>query len=163
MQTGLFSRVGRLGPVILPFLLVVVGCGSGKDAMEKRLSSLQEEVTRLQNTNDRLAERMQALEIQGFAAHAAAKEEAKALGPEDTRVVRPPLKVVKVAPGDGPIRDEGAGPDAEATPEDSGEARPVLRDHGGPPTPAWAKRRAKPRSMGQNQSGTGARKNPQGT
>lgn len=163
MQTGLFSRVGRFGPVFLPFLLFVVGCGGGKDMMEKRLSSLQEEVTRLQNTNDRLAERLQALEIQGFAAHAAAKSEEKALGPEDTRVVRPPLKVVKVEPGDSPIREEGAAPEAEAAPEDGGEARPVLRDHGTPPAPPWAKARARARSMGQNQSGTAARKNPQGT
>ncbi len=50
--------------VALPLALFAVACGGGRDNLEKRLSSLQEDVTRLQNTNDRLSERLQAIEIQ---------------------------------------------------------------------------------------------------
>ncbi len=92
--------------------------------MEKRVSGLQEEVTRLQNSGDRLAERLQALEISALQARPTRAEEAKK---GEERVVRPPLKVVHVGPGDSaPAEDEAL---AAQDPEESGP-RPVLRDHG---------------------------------
>lgn len=127
--------------------------------MEKRLSSLQEEVTRLQNANDRLAERLQAVEIRGLRSP---EEKERAIAPEDTRVVRPQLRVVKVTPGSS-AEPEPATPEPEPAAEEEKGSRPVLRDHGAPPLPPWAKPRATAGGMGQNRAGAPVRKNPQGT
>jgi hypothetical protein len=160
MQTRFSGPRGHFFLVLAPLCLIFAGCGgSSRDAMEKRLSSLQEEVTHLQNSNDRLAERLQALEIQGLKAGSSpAKAEVE---PEDTRVVRPQLRVVKVGPA-GEERAEDAPPAAEAVADESNEPRPVIKDHGAPPLPPWAKARARTGAMGQTRSGA-VRKNPQGT
>lgn len=114
--------------------LAALGCGSGKDALEKRVASLQEELVAVQNSNDRLAERLAALEIRqaqspaparARAAAPAASDEAEA--PEGQDVIeRPPLKVVRLAPGS---QAQGAGTDPAEESEDSAP-RPVIRDLG---------------------------------
>jgi hypothetical protein len=159
MQTRFSGPRGHFFLVLAPLCLIFAGCGgSGRDAMEKRLSSLQDEVTHLQNANDRLAERLQAIEIQGLRAHS---ERAKAeVEPEDTRVVRPQLRVVKVGPGGEQRAEEPAPPEPVA--EENDGPRPVIKDHGAPPVPPWAKARARSKAMGQTRSGA-VRKNPQGT
>lgn len=155
--------------MIFPCLLAVAGCGgSEKDAMQKRLSGLTEQMTRLENVNDRLAERVQALEIQAMNARTAASAPAAAAAPEDTRVLRPQLRVVKVGPPGSAeaAAAEGAeepGPVEAAAAEPEPKNRPMLRDHGKPPAPAWAKPRANTGAMGQNRGGAPVRKNPQGT
>jgi len=161
MQTRFTGPRGHFFLVLAPLCLIFAGCGgSGRDAMEKRLSSLQEEVTHLQNSNDRLAERLQALEIQGLKAHSApAKAEVE---PEDTRVVRPQLRVVKVGPTGDERAEQAPAPEPETMAEESNEPRPVIKDHGTPPLPPWAKARARAGAMGQTRSGA-VRKNPQGT
>jgi hypothetical protein len=141
--------------------LTVAGCGgSNKESLEKKVRGLQDEVTRLQNSQDRVAERLQSLEIQTLrekpaAAGATAKEESNA-------IVRPPLKVVKLTPGTASGSNEAAPPAmAEAAPEDDGAVRPVLRDYGEKPKP-WQKAPGKPAAtstrapaprLGQNDSG----------
>ncbi|MBE7485032.1 MAG: hypothetical protein HS104_34320 [Polyangiaceae bacterium] len=165
---SLLSQVRRraLGAALLPCALFAVACGGGnKETLEKRVANLQEELTRVQNTNDRLAERVQALEIVGMrapkAAPEAAPEAAPAAEPGSERVARPTLKVVKLAPGATAPAGE---PEAE-TPaaEDEKGPRPVIKDHG-VRAPAWAKPpapRATGAPMGQN---AGARRPaPQGT
>ncbi len=122
--------------------LAVAGCGgSSKDSLEKKVRGLQDEVTRLQNSQDRVAERLQSLEIQTLrdkpaAANAAAKE-------EPTAIVRPPLKVVKLVPG----TPSGDSAPSEASPpppqDDDGGNRPVLRDYGEKAKP-WQKTGGKP-------------------
>lgn len=106
----------------------LTACGGGHDELAKRLSSVQADLTRLQNHSDRLEERLEALEMR--------KAQAAAPPPVETAhaVDRPPLKVVKLEPG-----DETAGavpadsPTAELRPEDSvtdQTPRPVIRVHG---------------------------------
>lgn len=143
-------------------------CGGGnRETLEKKMSGLQDEVTRLQNTNDRLAERVQALEITSMRAGpagAGAGASAAAPAQEESRVARPTLKVVKVGPG---TTAPAAEAEVEPEPADDSGPRPVIKDHGGPAgarAPAWAKPQA-PRAgsppMGQN---AGARRPaPQGT
>ena len=152
--------------VALTLALLAVACGSGRDNLEKRLSSLQEDVTRLQNTNDRLSERLQAIEIQRMQAAPAATAEPKEA---DARVVHPPLKVVKVGPGaENPPAEE---PEEAPAPAEENGPRPVIKDYGAKPLPAWAPRlpkagaapRAAPSGLGQNQPGGVARAKPQGT
>ena len=41
----------------------LLGCSSGLEGVQKRLSSMQDEITRLQNQNDRLVERVDAMEV----------------------------------------------------------------------------------------------------
>lgn len=147
------------------------GCGGGnRETLEKKMSGLQDEVTRLQNTNDRLAERVQALEITSMrGAPQAAAAAAAAPVPEESRVARPNLKVVKMGPG---TAAPAAEPEPEPEPAEDDGPRPVIKDHGTPPAggakwvrpAAWGKPQA-PRAggppMGQN---AGARRpTPQGT
>lgn len=129
--------------------------------MEKRVANLQEELTRVQNTNDRLAERVQALEIVGMRSARAAPEAAPTAEPEEARVARPTLKVVKLAPGAASPAGE---PEAETpAPAEEKGPRPVIKDHGAKP-PAWAKPPA-PRATGapMGQNAGAPRPAPQGT
>lgn len=74
------------------------GCSSGLEGVEKRLSSMQDEITRLQNQNDRLVERVDAMEVRD--AKAARSEKGAPTGATAGNGERPSLKVVKVVPED---------------------------------------------------------------
>jgi outer membrane murein-binding lipoprotein Lpp len=139
--------------LLVPSALVVAGCGSSKDSVEKKLSSLRDEVTLLQNEHDRMAERMQALEIKAM--QAAPQRAAAAEEPEE-RVVRPQLRVVKVGPGsEAESADAPAEESAPPAPEPADAKRPVIREYGKPPPPAG---RAVPGAWSQNQ-----KPNPRGS
>lgn len=89
-------------------LAALAGCGSGRDATDRRLHKLQDELTRLQNTADRLEDRVAALELRGDApARSEAAPDAAAL------IYRPRLKVIHMAPGD-PHAPNGDKPGSEA-------------------------------------------------
>ncbi len=101
---------------------LVSGCGSDKDKIEKRLTEMRDEITRLQNSQDRVGERLMALEVQ----QASTKNKtSKAKAAEDTSVERPPLKVIKLAP-DGSAT-EAAEP---AEPADDKADRPTIKLRG---------------------------------
>ena len=89
-----------LRSVLCAFSLgLFTGCASDSDAVEKRLSELREDIRKLQNDNDRVSERLEAVELrqaQEVAAHNAPK--APAGNPET--VSRPRLKVLHLTPGD---------------------------------------------------------------
>ncbi|MBK7585988.1 MAG: hypothetical protein IPI67_38105 [Myxococcales bacterium] len=159
------ARRSALGLVVVPCALFAVACGgSNRDALEKRVATMQEELTRVQNTNDRLAERMQALEIIGMRGQRTAEAPSQPAEPEETRVARPTLKVVKLGPGAAAAPAE---PEAEEAPaaEEKGP-RPVLKEYGAKPGAAkpfgWRPAgRAIGAPMGQNKPGKPAA--PQGT
>lgn len=106
--------------------LCAIGCGSDKDSMEKRLATLQEDLIAVQNDNDRLSERLAALEMRQSRARPAAPAPASEAPAEPATLERPPLKVIKLAPGSQPAAPE---PAAEAEAPDDGP-RPVIRDLG---------------------------------
>jgi hypothetical protein len=90
------SPLSLLGLFTLLFP-VISGCATSSDAIEKKLSSLREEIQKLQNENDRVGERLEAIELRQ------AREEAKGTevktAKEDSGVVsRPPLKVLRLSP-----------------------------------------------------------------
>jgi hypothetical protein len=124
--------------------LTVIGCGGGnKETLEKKVKGLQDEVTRLQNSQDRVAERLQAIEIQAMREKPSASATAPAKD-EPATVSRPPLKIVKLAPGPAgggePVADV-----VEPQPDDDATStRPVLRDYGAKAPPAWQKAAGKP-------------------
>ncbi len=109
---------------LVPFCfgLALFGCASDRDALEKRLSGMREDITHLQAENDRLAERLDGLEVK---ASAAREKPATPPAAQD----RPPLKVVKLAPDDALALANAA----EVAPEDRPDApgsRPVIRLRG---------------------------------
>src|SRR5262245_47340217 len=89
------QTVTRLLSVIV-IATAVVGCSGDRDGTAKGLKEPQDSVTRLENRNDRLEERLTALELNREAAgQGAARSESNA----DT-LERPPLKIVRMGPGD---------------------------------------------------------------
>ncbi len=115
---------GALGVALLG------GCSSGLEGVDKRLSAMQDEIVRVQNQNDRLVERMDAMELRQAKAEAARSEpaKAKASGPPE----RPTLKVVKVVPEDTsgmPSPQVGTVPPGDAA--DDPSPRPVIKLRGG--------------------------------
>ena len=117
--------VGVLCVCALP---LVAGCAGNRDALEKRITALQNDVSRLQNHGDRLEERLEALELRK---DASASPASTALG--QGVVDRPPLKVVKLEPQAGEAPLPASAPVAELA---AGEAaddkapRPMIRIHG---------------------------------
>ncbi|HEX6766041.1 MAG TPA: hypothetical protein VF103_11200 [Polyangiaceae bacterium] len=98
------------------------GCASEGDALEKRLAKLQEDLTRVQSQTDRMAERLDAVELRQ--ATAPQKEERVASAAPAT-VSRPKLKVVRVE-ADGEVADETA----ENGPADDTGPRVVIQGEG---------------------------------
>ena len=118
------------GFVLLWAAFGVAGCGGAdSDALKKRVASLQDEVTLLQNAQDRLEERLAAVEMR---AQEAAERPAKAEHKAGT-FERPRLKVIKVKPGvEGPEPATGpaASPDNPPGGDEQDGPRPVIRGTG---------------------------------
>lgn len=103
------------------------GCSSGLEGVEKRLSSMQDEITRLQNQNDRLVERVDAMEGREAKAAQAAKPSATA----GAAAERPSLKVVKVVPEDTTgMPSPQVGTQAPGDAADDPTPRPVIKLRG---------------------------------
>jgi hypothetical protein len=105
----------------------VLGCSSDKNGLEKRVSTVQEELVALQNANDRLSERLMAIEMQRMQSPAAAQAESAA--PVTSVIERPPLKVVRMGPGASPAEPTEGTEGARESADDTGP-RPVIRDIG---------------------------------
>jgi hypothetical protein len=133
MIAALMGKI-RLFCALLIAASVCAACGGQADAQKKRIRELEEELTRLQNTHDRLEERVTSLEVTRSAPEESpspqAKSEQAAEQPQAAKLERPPLKVFKL----GPSTNGGAAPaPIEQEPpadEDSGEPRPVIRGSG---------------------------------
>lgn len=108
------------------------GCSSGLEGVDKRLSAMQDEIVRVQNQNDRLVERIDAIELRQAKAEGAKSEPAKAKAAAGAPPERPSLKVVKVVPEDTsgmPSPQVGTVPPGEAA--DDPSPRPVIKLRGG--------------------------------
>jgi hypothetical protein len=107
-------------------LPTAAGCASDRDAIDKRMAALREDITRMQAENDRLGERVDALEAKGSSAPA------KTAAAPEAKVERAPLKVVKLVPGDGPVPSGDAEAVELAADErpDAPGTRPVIRLRG---------------------------------
>jgi len=129
-----FRLLSVAGPAVC---VVLAGCGANNQALERRLTELETQLTHAQNENDRLAERVGSLELER-----AARPPQPTSSDEPTVLERPPLKVVRMDPSQARAATEeadaerqkpaSAGPDSEAP---SAEAppdpkRPVLRLRG---------------------------------
>ena len=109
---------------------LATGCASDRDAIDRRLAGLSDDISRLQATNDRLVQRMDALEVERSALRQEGpKSRAK---PAAASVEHAPLKVVKLEPAEGGIATLSARtPDvAPAERPDAPGERPVIRLRG---------------------------------
>ena len=98
------------------------GCASEGDALDKRFAKLQEELTRVQSQTDRMAERLDAVELRQ--ATAPQKEERVASAAPET-LARPKLKVVRVE-SEGEVSPE----ETVNTPADESGPRVVIQGEG---------------------------------
>ena len=102
----------------------LLGCSSGLEGVQKRLSTMQDEITRLQSQNDRLVERVDAMEVR----------EAKVNQPKPGAPAaseRPSLKVVKVVPEDtSGMPSPQVGTQAPGDAADDPSPRPVIKLRG---------------------------------
>lgn len=114
----------------LLFACLSSGCSSDRDAIEKRLSELREDIRKLQANNDSLATRLDSLETRVAASTPSSSPTSTA----EARVERPPLRVVKLVPGgDGDNAVVSDDAPTEVKPEERPDApgqRPVIRLRG---------------------------------
>jgi hypothetical protein len=101
--------------LLLPFaVLLATGCASEGDALDKRFAKLQEELTRVQSQTDRMAERLDAIELRQATAPKSDGERVVSAAP--TTTARPKLKVVRVEADGDVLPDESQAPADEAGP-----------------------------------------------
>lgn len=107
------------------------GCSSGLEGVDKRLSAMQDEITKVQSQNDRLVERLDAVEARQAKVESSAKPHALAAGAAPTSE-RPSLKVVKVVPEDtAGMPSPQVGTQAPGEAADDPSPRPVIKLRGG--------------------------------
>jgi hypothetical protein len=101
---------------LLPLLALfgASGCASEGDALDKRFAKLQEELTRVQSQTDRMAERLDAIELRQ--ASAPKQDEGRVASAAPTTVSRPKLKVVRVEADGEVLPDESQAPADDAGP-----------------------------------------------
>jgi TolA-binding protein len=137
---NLFPKSLVLGTCLATALL---GCSSGLEGVDKRLAAMQEEITKVQGQNDRLVERLDAVEARqakqesaakaapvGGAGKATGNAAASTGGP--TVSERPSLKVVKVLPeDDAGMPSPHVGTQAPGEAADDPSPRPLIKLRGG--------------------------------
>jgi hypothetical protein len=105
------------------------GCSSGLEGVDKRLSAMQDEITKVQSQNDRLVERIDAMETRQGTAERAAKA---ATPSTPSAAERPSLKVVKVLPEDSAgMPTPQIGTQAPGDAADDPSPRPLIKLRGG--------------------------------
>jgi hypothetical protein len=102
-------------------------CGGGDaDAMKKRVATLQDELTLLQNDVDRLEERLAAVETRPQVQSSASEQEKASAG----TLERPRLKVIKLEPGASSASSSPTPEEPVSEAKDTDEPRPVIRGSG---------------------------------
>lgn len=105
----------------------VLGCSSDRDAVDKRLAELGEDIRKLRSSHDAVLGRLDLLESNPPQAEQAPRT------PRPGTLERPELRVVTLAPEAGQASND-ATLDSEVTPEERPDApgpRPVIRLRGG--------------------------------
>lgn len=126
----LLSRARSIVPVLL-LGIPLTACSARSEATKKHLADLEDTITRLQNGQDRLEERLVALELNARQRH---QKQAPEPASQPADADHPKLAVVKLAPGDDGDERPPPGaidvPPADPPPEVDEGPRPVLRASG---------------------------------
>ncbi len=133
-STGSFSTGPSwwLCALVVSASLGTSACGGGDaDAMKKRIGTLQDELTLLQNDVDRLEERLATAEARPRVQPSAEAQAEAAAG----TIERPRLKVIKLEPGASsaaarPTPEEPVSGPPEPGADGTDEPRPVIRGTG---------------------------------
>jgi hypothetical protein len=137
-RAGIYDRVAMnlepkarvLGCCVAVAGLVVglAGCSSGLEGVDKRLSAMQDEISKVQSQNDRLVERIDAMEVRQAKAESTKPAAATAAS---SPAERPNLKVVKVLPEDtSGMPSPQVGTQAPGEAADDPSPRPVIKLRG---------------------------------
>jgi hypothetical protein len=111
-------------------LAALSGCSSGLEGVDKRLAAMQDEISKMQNQNDHLVERIDAMEVRQAKVETA--KPAAATVATSTTSERPSLKVVKVVPEDtSGIPSPHVGSPAPGEAADDPSPRPLIKLRGG--------------------------------
>ena len=102
-------------------LTVLVGCSAGSDNLKKQLKEMDTELTALRADQDRLEERLEAMELS--TAVVARDRSARPAAVDE----RPRLKVIRLAPDEAESSEDGKAPAGESKTQDE---RPVIRGTG---------------------------------
>ena len=103
-------------------MLAGLGCGGANSAAERQMEQFRKDISKMQADNDRVNERLSALEL----SKPGGVPDAKAKG---TQSDAPKLQVVKLTPGEDP--DDPSGAQDEAMPESPDTSEPtVIRAEG---------------------------------
>lgn len=110
---------------------LLAGCSSGLEGVDKRLSAMQDEITKVQSQNDRLVERLDAVEARQAKAESAATKPGASVASTAPTSERPSLKVVKVVPEDtSGMPSPQVGTQAPGDAADDPSPRPVIKLQG---------------------------------
>lgn len=108
----------------------LTGCSSGLEGVDKRLAAMQDEISKVQSQNDRLVERIDAMEVRQAKVESA-KPATPATGGTSNPAERPNLKVVKVVPEDtSGMPSPQVGTQAPGEAADDPSPRPVIKLRG---------------------------------
>jgi hypothetical protein len=129
---NLEAKAWALGRCVAAIGLVAcaTGCSSGLEGVDKRLSAMQDEISKVQSQNDRLVERIDAMEVRQAKVESAKPAAATTTGPSNP-AERPNLKVVKVLPEDtSGMPSPQVGTQAPGEAADDPSPRPVIKLRG---------------------------------
>jgi hypothetical protein len=122
-DTAFFGRHRTTWLAVLVLAPAIFGCGSS-DRLKKQVSGLETQLTALRADQDRLEERLAAIELSS----AVPSHTAPAAAAE--RVERPRLKIIHLSPDDQePASEKAVEPPATSAP-DSAARRPIIRGTG---------------------------------
>ena len=124
------ARVLGCCVAIASLVVSLGGCSSGLEGVDKRLSAMQDEISKVQSQNDRLVERVDAMEVRQAKVESA-KPAAAATAGTSNAAERPNLKVVKVVPEDtSGMPSPQVGTQAPGEAADDPSPRPVIKLRG---------------------------------
>lgn len=121
-DTAFFGRHRTTWVAVLVLAPAIFGCGSS-DRLKKQVSGLETQLTALRADQDRLEERLAAVELSSSVPSHAAPAAAE-------RVERPRLKIIHLSPDDQEPAAEKAVEPPPASAPDSAARRPIIRGTG---------------------------------
>jgi outer membrane murein-binding lipoprotein Lpp len=127
MDNTAFRGLRRTAAILAVALSPLASGCAGNDGLRKQVTGLETQVTSMRADQDRLEERLAALEL---TSSQAAHESRNHPGPASERIERPRLKVIHLAPDDDGAAAEPSNEPAPPSAGDSAAHRPVIRGTG---------------------------------
>jgi hypothetical protein len=128
MEDRAYFGCGRTTLLAVLLLAPAFGGCSGADRLKKQVSGLETQLTALRADQDRLEERLAAVELSSSVpSHSSSLRDGAGAAAE--RVERPRLKIIHLSPDDQEPPEKAAEPPPSSAP-DSSARRPIIRGTG---------------------------------